>query len=462
MKKIITLLILLCFCLFMMSCSAAPNEEAEQENEAEEPQIDLNGISISILQPWEVISPIGYKAETLFSDLAFARFDEIEKNYNCNLELVQTTDIKGAVQSATTIGIIDGDIITEGSGVLHKMAEAELLYPLTDLKDILDYENDAKWGGANVLECLMLNSTPYGVIPYSWPQMEPAVSFVIAANNELLKAQGLPDAREHIENGTWNRDTFVEYIQKGTFGEGDSKVWGIFVQNTHWVQMALAGNEIYYVEQKDGQIVKNLDTEAGIEALQWATDTVNLNNDCFFNNFKPLSGWDGIVKPLVDRKVSMCALSMHVIYNTVIYELDDFSVLPFPVGPYGTAGKWPSIIEGATAFSIPAISENSEAAAYIINALGEPFEGYETEEKRVDYYASQIVHDRRDAELVYSMLKSSKYNYWPFGSLTFTTSVADTLLKKTPRELLDTYSKLLDECIDKYMIPNLDYMESHS
>jgi hypothetical protein len=81
--------------------NASPAEETEQDTGSNDPAVDLGGMSLSILQPWEITSPLGYKTETLFSDLAFARFEERKKSFNCNVDLVYTTDIKGTVQSAS-------------------------------------------------------------------------------------------------------------------------------------------------------------------------------------------------------------------------------------------------------------------------------------------------------------------------------------------------------------------------
>lgn len=114
MKKLIVLLIFFCFCISFISCAAAPTEDTQKENTEQIPVVDLGGLSVSILQAWEVTSPLSYKTDTLFSDLMVARIDEIQNTLNCKVNLVYQSDIKGTVQAATATGAIDGDIISDG------------------------------------------------------------------------------------------------------------------------------------------------------------------------------------------------------------------------------------------------------------------------------------------------------------------------------------------------------------
>ena len=106
----------------------------------------------------------------------------MEKAYNCTI----TIDNQGAygdasnnyVVSNLSVGENIGDIFyIAGNNYIANLAYGGYLTPLTDLKDIIDYEDSKKYGSPALLECAMYESIPYAVQPSYWLNYQEASSF---------------------------------------------------------------------------------------------------------------------------------------------------------------------------------------------------------------------------------------------------------------------------------------------
>jgi hypothetical protein len=140
---------------------------------------------------------------------------------------------------------------------------------------------------------------------------------------------------------------------------------------------------------------------------------------------------------------------------------DDFGIVPFPCGPQGTYGKWAAILEGTEGFSILANANEPESAAQVVNAILEPFKGYEDREKLLDYYSESVLYDRRDAELFLDINKFAHYSYAQEGGDSFFNSAAGQILNKSSSEIVQQFGSQLEKVADEYIIPNYPFMKEH-
>jgi hypothetical protein len=134
--------------------------------------------------------------------------------------------------------------------------------------------------------------------------------------------------------------------------------------------------------------------------------------------------------------------------------MDNFGILSWPIGPDVEPGynfATHSNIEMCIAFS--RVSKNPEATAAIINAIYEPFDGYETLDDIIDHMARSYFFDRRDAVVFYDMFRASEYNYFHYG---LHSSTQDWLsANKSISEYIEANEEKITEGINEYVMPSV-------
>ena len=171
--------------------------------------------------------------------------------------------------------------------------------------------------------------------------------------------------------------------------------------------------------------------------------------------------WNNTTEPLINGEAMMTLTEFQRVFNDIAYKVDDYGIVPFPCGPQGTYGKWAAVLEGTEGFSILANANEPEAAAQVVNAILEPFKGYEGREELLNYYSDSILFDRRDAELFLDINKYAHYSYAQEGGDAFFNNAAGAILKKSGAEIIQQFGNQMEEVVDKYIAPNYAYMKEH-
>ena len=57
--------------------------------------------------------------------------------------------------------------------------------------------------------------------------------------------------------------------------------------------------------------------------------------------------------------------------------------------------------------------------------------------------------------------KNTRSAYFPMGGYDFVTKVEAGIKSKTPAELIQTYAPSFDLVIEKYIMPNYEYLSTH-
>ena len=100
------------------------------------------------------------------------------------------------------------------------------------------------------------------------------------------------------------------------------------------------------------------------------------------------------------------------------------------------------------------MSTHPDVAATIINAMYEPFEGYETLDSIIELMTRNYFFDRRDSEVFYNMYFNSVYNYFHYSGMYgymhewFTSN-------KTPAEYIEGATDMIQQRIDEYVLPTM-------
>ena len=131
--------------------------------------------------------------------------------------------------------------------------------------------------------------------------------------------------------------------------------------------------------------------------------------------------------------------------------MDNVGVIPFPQGPNATPGVYQSYYEEFTyATVIPSNANDYEASAKIIDALYEPFEGYETKQDIIEYLADQAFFDSRDAEVFMTAVRNTQYCFfWEGGRSGIESCVRGN---DTVTSILEGMENVYDKLVEDYLI----------
>ena len=453
--KIVSLILIII--LALCACQSENGEVIPEYGSDITVERDLNGFSVR----WGFAKSLnnednilGFVPGTAFADLALERKKDIEKRYNCTLEMTYKDLVSNIDDNlySTMSGDSLYDILTNESIKLINHIRAGYIYPLSGFLDIADTE---KWGEPNMLLSLMWNNDLYGVLPYAWPELlYTSFGYPIVVNENLISQYGHEDPREFVENNTWTWDKFEEVLLEYTHKDGEKAIYGMGTHGPYYAMMMFLSNGVGVSSYQDGQVVAGAYTEQGTEALERAkkiyTETCR---DCFH----PDSSTGGCLEAF---KAGECVLvTTHSNYSggimghsdSLVYVMDNIGILPYPLGPHATPGVYKGYHESMYfATSIPVLSRDPEIAALIIDATFEPFEGFETKESIIEYMTKQIFFDERDTRVFVNILKNTEYGFFNEGARSL---IAEAVTGSSPVSTVQQSNKnQYDKIVEDYMV----------
>jgi ABC-type glycerol-3-phosphate transport system substrate-binding protein len=459
LKRFLLLFIVVLLTFSFTGCNSGRDAEKDAGNVEEAVQIDLKGEEFIILQDTPLSGYFRYKEDTLFSDEALKRMNDTAASLNCKLTLQELTGgFEGAAKAilnSLAVGEAPGDIYYGDSAGIVSAAKGGGLLPLTDMSEIIDLNNTVKFGTANLLEMMMFDSKPYAVVPALWPDRLPGVSELLVVNNDIVTGKlGLPDMREYIENKTWDWVKFEEMIKACTFDDNGTQIYGIAIDKPILAELAILNNGAKLISENDGLYTTELTSDKTIDALTWAAKLCNDNKDCFAKG--------QVTDAFLNKQAAMGAMSNWFIMSNVIYEFENYSIMPFPTGPKADSfDAWKTRYTSHVGVSILLNSKDTEASAHIINGLLEPLDSFPTQEDLKNYYAKQVFFDKRDADILFKTAENTVYDYNRVGGFEIFTSFGSSLSSKSAAEMIDTYISKFNTVLEEYVVPNYEYMSTH-
>lgn len=453
-KKLLCALLLTVFTL--CSCQLSGEEEfLDDFSKGSDMKIDLSGYQCSIIQSYDLEHPFQYPLDTLLSDLYLARLNDISKDWNCNVFLSPSSGSGGYLEF--TINMIYGGLHVAEIACTHQpsnLVRAGVLHPLDVLRDYLDYMDSSKFGSLGMLEMGMLNGVPYTVSPIAWPGKQASYAYnIFAVNENLISRYGKTDPRDFVENGNWTWATFSDILPEYQINDGS---FSATAMNATWMftlEAAFMNGADYIAVDDAGRPYSALDSVNITEALDWVSSLFTEKADCisFLGHYE-------MVDAFINGTVVLAQTSFTHMINEMIYDVDNYGVVPFPCGPRGTYGQWRSAFSDFDSMGIYVNANEPEAAAMIIDRMFEPFEGYETLSD-IEGYAYNIFYDRRDVELFTTYLQYARWNYWTVGVTDFFSNAKSLAIKgASSAEIISRYKESTDVKIEQYVFPNYEFI----
>jgi|GEM_PF-5750525 len=461
MRKIISIILLLTFALTFVSCSEA--EEIVPEYIPMGDEVDFGGTEFTYLTE-EQEAFIGVKEGTYVYDCVMERIDAIEQKLNCvlNIEHAPSVDSHaGSCRAIISAGLYPADIMDfRSSNNTAVLAYAGFLYPLTDVSDIINYEDTFKYGSPSVLECAMLNGVPYAVQPASWPGFPDSQCFFISYNRDKISSEGLTDPHEFYESKTWTWDTFETVLRDYTSTDSSDSYIALAGNSRAFSQLALFSNGVKYADYIDGVLKTDIYESKVVTAINWIQKIFNDYSDCIK---KDVDYWN--VGEFIAGQSMMSFVSGAMAYNSDLqYNCDFvFGLMPFPCGPDAVYGEWANWREELYGVCMPVTTPEPTASAHIISELCEPLEEFGTNlDDLKAYYSDYVFSSKLDTDIYFEVGNYGRYIYWQVGGVELAGAIADEYSSKSAQQLIDMYGAEMESMIEKYISPNFEnYMYEH-
>ena len=289
--------------------------------------------------------------------------------------------------------------------------DADLMYDLSTL-DCLDF-SEPKWG-SKVHELYTKNGKIYGM-----RGEEPEPRGGMFFNKRLLKEAGIdPEEIYNLQESmewTWDKfEEICEQIYADTDNDGEIDRWPIITDNTQFKNEATWSNNANYVGMKDGKYVNELESQATLDAQNWAERILKK-----YRKPDPAdAAWDYSYTGFINGEAVFLADQA---YNAGAYDPensshkfctmeDDFGFVCFPMGPNAT--DYTNIYED-NIYSIPGCYDADRAwkIAFVYDLYTEPTPGFEDESSMVNSYYSNF-RDMESVDLTIARLvKNGRVTY---------------------------------------------------
>ena len=466
MKKFVSLIILFAMAVtFLISCSGEGAQLLPFINPVEE-ATTFGGLEWKIGKVQDYFmdedAVLGYVDNTMFSDAARARIDEVEKKYDIVYTELLVERANDAVFQDSLVGASTYHAVQDESFFLVDGIMAGLYSDFTELSDYLDYKDSTKWGNPSALESLCWNGGLYAVMPAAMPLLSySSATNIIVANVEYIRGIGMPDPRTYWENEEWTWDKFTEILPLYTnvSEDADDYKYGL-LGGCSWLMRSMLTSNCggYIYKDTDGTYKPVTATDAGRRALEAAWNLCFGDLAYTIDDGTSVLDYESVFPRGNHALVNVDSYQIYSTSKSLVYTMNDLAILPFPTGPDMPVG---TIVSGTSsidyAIAIPYLADEPWVSAVILDALYSPFEGYETEEEMVDYLMSNYFSTEQDSRLFIELTKNMTSEY-------SRVSYSDVLCfgldnKTTVAAYIDSSLAKAQSIIDEFIVPRISTAE---
>lgn len=406
---------------------------------------DLGGMEI-IIRDWWSGDPA--EPETAYEQAQKDYRDWIQETYNFTIKeqaISGWADVPADFANYAQTGGDENYIFVLRTDAANVEAmNSGLMYDLATL-DCLDF-SEAKWG-SGVHEFYAVGDSIYGMRGID---AEPRGGMYF--NKRLLQEAGIDpaDMYKWVEAGEWTWDKFEEVcktVQRDIDSDGVTDVYGLATMTSELYRSAIMSNGGNYIgKDAEGKFVNEIETEASMEALNWAVEMYNT----YMETYPEGSNWDYYKTAFKNGTAAFNPGEAYMAGQDYADMEDDFGFVPFPKGP---KCENYTHIASDNLYVIPACYDAEKAwnIAFAYNLYTEPIPGFEDFAAwKNDYYQNFRDVESVDISLV-AMIDNTRVTY---DSLVPGIKVNDDFIWKisddnTPAQaaeaIRDAWQALIDE-----------------
>lgn len=418
---------------------------------------DMKGYVFSIASTF-LPNELGKNA-TLFEELFFERKAQVEKEYNCKINIINMYPDMATLKPYITAGKKIADLVELGPAQIIAAAELGYIQPWNNVGPI-DVK-DARWPEPSDTLGVYEGKT-YGLSFYRPPEVRYCVIF----NKTLLKSYNInPDSLyEAVDKKTWNFDmmrNLAIQCTKDNDGDGTMDTYGIIGPPSYIGYGLLKANNASLATKTNGKISVSINSQAAKNALNYYYDLVNkdkvvytanaaLGKQDSYNKVNELK-W---IREFLNGKAAFMLYESWVINQQVKPGAGnmEYGMLPYPMGP--DAKNYITSADNSRLLCLTSTNKEKEKTATIFNALAYPVDGEDGLDYWYDIQADYFQNnDKRSLDMYKLCLQTSVTDIGAAsGDLFygfFSSAVAETVYAHmaTPNEKLDSMIGMYDNAL---------------
>lgn len=419
--------------------SETPQASEPEEEEETEETYDFGGRVVRIGSYYDMTPD---PSQNEFSRAYSERIKYVEDNYNCKIEFVNLGE---DYEKAYITSVLSGTPVCDAGYILTyrllpSLIEGGIAYPISDL-GVIDF-TEPQYSQPVTEAC-----TYKGKV-YALAQTSAECRYGIFYNKTLFERYNLPDLYELYTKGEWNWDKFKEIALAGNQdldGDGEYDIHG-FNERLSLAWNYMASNNADAVKSTDAGIELALETPEAMQALEAYAD--------FMQNVPHLSGWLGDWQSQIwdfrDGNSCMCLEEWWIAPEYLDEMEDDWSFVPFPVGPNGS--EYVSYGKESSPLMMLNGIEKPEEVAQIIDLI---YQSFEDEEDWNDAIEAKFEADADDAGAVEVVMDlKDKIQISPILGFSELDSMVNEMLttieygENTPANALESYRSSLEAAVE--------------
>lgn len=389
-KKIITLgLVTVVMLQALCACGQSGSSDGDKVPTGEKSDTgfteniyDMGGKTITIADSYW----IGGESDTLEKQNCAKILKEIEKDYNCHIEVFAPN--MSTIEQDITTSVAAGKVYANIINIQHEFSGIYRSGNIADVSTIKNLGLDSNEWLPVSKDFNTINNVQYGVA-FLEQQCQAINWNVLTYNKTLAEKYGIEDMYELVRNKQWTYDKFAEICQTVTT-KSNGSVKGM-VNGYPCFGFFTMTNNVDYVTNKDGKYVYNCLSDNMLNALQFCQDFNRnglLDNEDFVGNDYGLTESN----VFMSRKTLFHLSDFWVVSEVFSSGMpDDYGVLPLPMGPDAT--DYVGVATNCKSFCFIKGDPDIEDAAAILVAMAN-----RTGLSNKEWVSQQVENSLRDDE----------------------------------------------------------------
>jgi len=307
------------------------------------------------------------------SEMLFDRYDEIEDEYNCTVEVIEYDEDTLMIRQAS--GVPYADLINHRLHTIWEYYQSGYIMPLNEIATIDLYSG--KYGTEQLIEDLTWKGDTVAAYPQYWGIITPNFSDAVFFNPYIFNILNMPNPHELYEQGEWNWAS-LETIGKACVSTStDDYPLYLSTMNNYFVRMMILSNGGSYLKQNDaGKYEYGLLEENVIEAVQKSHDYFSEGYLCEY----PDDVQDALMLFVENQLAIIAEYSVQGIFDdkgVIGTEMQgEYGWVHNPIGPKGSVDET-GLISDENMYIWATIEKETESDAlgnfmeFLFNPLGE-------------------------------------------------------------------------------------------
>lgn len=401
MKRFVAALLCAAICILTIitGCDNKPYLNIEEDDDG---TVNFYGATFKLMSEWshEFKDKKGFTATT---DRQLQRYEDMEKDNNCHIEIIDTWKGPSLILMGGLAGKNVTDIIDMFASDGYDLYKAGFLYSLDEVPTI-DPE-DEKWGPDSFRILGRFNGVDYAFMNYYWENV-PQIHGILFFNNDLKDVLGLDDPHEYTENGKWTWSVFTEQISLATCNIDEISYCGVqSAMPESLFQAAIFSNGGSVVKKlDDGRYVSGLTSRETTEALEYIA---GLAQKGYIGGI-----FEEFTVPYLCTESEAGTLNTSQTDTAFSVTMDKFELIGFPYGPSGSPESVSAYIyDGKRMLWFPTTTFNSiEDVGTFADILFEPLPGSPEDGWR-SVAGEQFFHFEQDFDQFIYSVEHCNYDY---------------------------------------------------